>query len=167
MKTESQSSVGKLFTRPPVYEAVNIGSEHTPKVPIALDITERAVALAGIMEYLNKANQTAGSRKVQEVGGGRFRRSYGAASSEVQRGAERNRDMLLGKFRDGLRTLSATGALETNGYDEDTVEEERMRMQMAINQEFGVGKANAVKRNTVTKKAVKSAEIITGQKIEL
>lgn len=167
MTTESKWSVDKLLTRSPIYEVVKLSSEHTPKVPIAVDITERAVALAGIMEYLNKANQTAGSRKVQQTGGGRFRQSYGAAAPEVQKGAERNRDFLLGKFQQGIRTLSAVGALEANGYDEDAVEAQRMRMQVDINKEFGVGNANAAKRNAVAKKAVKSAEIITGQKIEL
>ena len=166
MKTESQRPADQLLSRIPVYEAVKLDDEHAPKVPIAVGLAERAIALAGIMEYLNKANQTAGSKKVQEAGGGRFRQSYGIAASEVQQGAERNRDMLLGKFHDGLHVLSATGALEANGYDEDEIETERMKMQIAINREFGVGRARAPKRNAVARKAIKSAEKITGQKVE-
>jgi hypothetical protein len=165
MITERKQSSEKVSPLP-VYEAVSLSPEYQTVAPIAVDLAERAMALAGIMKYLNKANQTAGSRKVQETGGGRFRQSYGAASAEVQKGAEQNRDMLLGKFRQGLRTLSAVEALRANGYDEEDVETQRMKMQIEINKEFGVGKANAAKRNTVAKKAVKSAEKITGRKIE-
>jgi hypothetical protein len=165
MITEHPRASEKI-TALPVYEAVELSPEHSPAVPIAVGLAERAIALAGIMEYLNKANQTAGSRKVQETGGGRFRQRYGATSGEVQKGAEQNRDMLLGKFREGLRTLSAVDALRANGYDEEDAETQRMAMQIEVNREFGVGKANAAKRNAIVKKAVKSAEIITAQKID-
>lgn len=130
-----------------------------PEVPIAVNLGERALALDGIMTYLNKASQVRGSATVLGHGGGKFSERYGRRAGEVQRGAERNRDELLASFRQGIRVLIAEDALRANGMDEGDIDLERVTMQSGLNREFGVGKADAKKRAVVVRAAKKAGDI--------
>jgi len=148
-------------------EVVTFASEYMPEVPIAVGIAERAISLAGIMEYLNQSSKVAGMEKQANNPKSAFCRRYGADAAAVLKGAKEKRDALSGKFHDGIRTISAVDALEANGYDEDKVEGLRMRMQVDINREFAGNNATAAVRNTLAKRAVRSAEKITGQKLDI
>ena len=127
----------------------------TPEVPIAVNLGERAMALAAIMEYLNKANQVRGSRRQLEHGGGAMKKRYGDHAKTVQRGAEKNRDELREGFKSGINTLIAADALRANGVDEADVEVAHISMQAALNREFGTGKAYARDRHAVVTRAEK------------
>ena len=128
----------------------------TPEVPIAVDIGERAMALAAIMEYLNKGNQVRGSRIQVENGCGAMKKHYGDKATMVQQGAEKNRDELREGFSEGIDTLIAADALRANGLDEADVEVAHISMQAALNREFGAGKAYARDRHAVVARAKKA-----------
>jgi hypothetical protein len=125
--------------------------------PIAVNLGERALALADIMEYLNKANKTRGSATLMDNGGGEFRTRYGLAAPDVQHGAEINTTKLIDRFRRGVGVLAATDALRAHGYDEDDIELEYSRMQSDINRNFGVGNAYAKDRHVAVKKAARAS----------
>jgi hypothetical protein len=128
-----------------------------PEVPIAVDLGERAMALAAIMDYLNKANQVRGSRIQLENGGGAIKKRYGDHAAMVQLGAEKGRNELRAGFDDGIDTLIAADALRANGIDEADVEVAHISMQAALNREFGAGKAYARNRHAVVARARKAA----------
>lgn len=130
--------------------------DHNRDVPVvAVNLGDRAIALALAMEYLNKANQVNGSATLIANGGGEFAKRYGHRTGEVQRGAERNRDRLLAGFRRAVEILAATDAMTASGnYDESEIELARIRTQADLNRSFGVGKAHAADRS----KAVQTAE---------
>jgi hypothetical protein len=130
---------------------------NAPEMPIAVPLDDRAVALEGIMTYLNKANQVHGGRKQLAAGGGKLRERYGPHAVDVQRRAERNRDELLGLFRSGISVLIAEDALRASGMDEADIDLERITLQAALNREFGVGHANADDRARVVSRAKKTA----------
>jgi hypothetical protein len=130
-----------------------------PEVPVAVRLDDRAVALEGIMTYLNKANQVRGGRKQMAAGGGKLRERYGLHAIDVQRGAERSRDELIGLFRSGISTLIAEEALRAGGMDEADIEIERVSLQAALNRQFGVGRARAEDRARVVRQAKKTATI--------
>lgn len=124
-------------------------------------LEDRAVALAGIVRYLNKANQVHGG---VTGGEGQMRRRYKEDYEGVQTGAHRNRDALIGEFRRGTRVLAATDALSAYGYDEYAVEERRVAIQGEINQRLGVGKEYANVRNRTAQKARDIADVVAGRK---
>jgi uncharacterized membrane protein YccC len=134
-------------------------SYEAPAVPIAVRLDARAVALEGIMAYLNKASQVRGSSK-QLHGNGKLRLQYGQHAAEVQKGAERSRDELLAVFNEGMRTLVAEEALRANGVDEADIEVERISLQANLNRQFGIGHANAGERAKVVRKAKRAARHI-------
>jgi hypothetical protein len=165
MKTERKQPLREIAL--PSVEVVTLSPEHMPKIPVAVGIAERAISLAGIMEYLNESSKVRGMEKQANNPNSAFRRRYGIGAAAVLKGAKEKRDALSSKFHDGIRTISAVDALEANGHDEDEVYRLRMRMQADINAEFAGNNATATVRNALAKKAVRSAENITGQKIEL
>jgi hypothetical protein len=121
--------------------------------PIAVSLAKRAVALASIMEYLNKVSSAKGSKIQAENPDSSFSKRYPDRAAKVQQGAEKNAAELRDGFERGLHTLAATDALSANGYDEEEVERERMLMQIAINRQFGVGNADADIRAAAVKRA--------------
>lgn len=130
-----------------------------------VSVDDRALALEAIMAYLNKANQTNGSKTHLEHGGQQMRQRYGEPwVHDVQQGAEVNRDHLRPGFIRGIEVLAGTDQLRSMGVDEASIEVERMRVQVDINNHFGVGNAYAPTRNKVAKAARSSADSINGRK---
>lgn len=125
--------------------------------PLAVNLSDRALALARIMECLNKANNTHGSATLMDNGGGEFLARYGLAAPDVQQGAEINTTKLIDKFRHSIGVLAATDALRAQGYDEYDIELEYLRMQSDINRNFGVGNAYAKDRHAAVKKAARAS----------
>ncbi|HSW77713.1 MAG TPA: hypothetical protein VLG36_02870 [Candidatus Chromulinivoraceae bacterium] len=126
--------------------------EHPPTLeiltevpPLAVDLGERATALAAIMEYLNQFAKTSGAKR----SGKAFSRRYGDRSLEVLRGMEAKRHGLRLGFDEGLDTLVAGRALRARGVDEEEIEQQRLAMQVAINRRFGVGKTDGHDRAEV------------------
>lgn len=118
-----------------------------------VDIEDRAVALYGIMKYLNYANRLRGGKVHTENGGMDMVNRYGEELPRVMRNAENKRDRLIAEFRRGVEVLAATDAMRAYGMDESKVEINTRALQAEINKEFGVGQADAGKRN----KAVRTA----------
>lgn len=129
-----------------------------------VDIQARAIALEGITEYLNKANEVYGGKIYTATGGTNMRRRYGEDLDQVLAGAEQNRDNLLPKFRSGIETLTATDALRAYGFDDQRTEKFRSAMENHIERELGVGRADASKRNRVARNARKLANAVAGRK---
>ena len=132
--------------------------ETEPDVPIAVDLGARAVALEGIMAYLNKANQVRGGRIQLRHGGGKLKKQYGEHAHAVQQGAERSRDELRELFHQGIGTLIAEDALRANGMDEADIEVEHISLQAALNRRFGPGRAYATERAKVVAQAKRAAQ---------
>lgn len=128
-----------------------------PEAPIAVDLGARAMALEGIMAYLNRANQVRGGRIQLQHGGGKLKKQYGEHAHVVQQGAERSRDELRDLFRQGISTLIAEDALRANGMDEADIEIEHISLQAALNRHFGAGRAYAADRANVVARAKRAA----------
>lgn len=131
---------------------------------VFVDIEERALAIEAIVRYLNKASQVRGSKNYIDNGGASMKERYGSSLPNVQRGAEGNRDKLLGGFLQGISVLAATDRMRTAGYDEDIIEDERMAVQMAVNKHIGVGQTGASRRNRIKKNARQLADVVAGRK---
>lgn len=129
-----------------------------------VNIEDRAIALEGIMAYLNRANRVSGGIRHTESGGTEMVRRYGDQVDEVIKGSERKRDELIGRFRAGISTLAATDALRANGIDDSQIELHRLAIQADINRTYGVGKAYADDRNRLVKKARRLADTVAGRK---
>lgn len=123
-------------TLAPEYSATSETLTEVP--PLAVDLGERATALAAIMEYLNQSAKTRGAGRA----GRAFSNRYGERSSEVLRGMDARRHELRLGFDEGLDTLIAGRALRARGVDEEEIEQQRFAMQVAINRRFGVGKTD-------------------------
>ena len=121
--------------------------------PIAVELGERATALAAIMAFLNQAAKTEGARRAGKA----FANRYGEHASEVLRGMDAKRSELRVGFEQGLDTLVAGSALRANGFDDEAIEQQRLAMQVAINRRFGVGKSNAHDRAQAVNMAKKAA----------
>jgi hypothetical protein len=127
---------------------------HPVDVPrMAISLAERALALADIMEYLNKANSTNGSKTQAANKDSDFSKRYADRTAKVQKGAEKNTAELLGGFRRGIQTLAATDVMEAHGYDPADIDRANTQVQAGINREFGVGRADAHKRAAAVKRA--------------
>lgn len=124
-------------------------------------LEDRAVALAGIVRYLNKANQVHGG---VTGGEGQMRRRYKEGYDDVQAGAHRNRDKLRKEFIDGTSMLAAADALRAYGYDEHGVEIHRVFVQSDVHQRLGVGRVHADVRNQTARKAREIADVVAGRK---
>lgn len=121
--------------------------------PIAVDLGERAAALAAIMAFLNQSAKTEGARR----SGKAFANRYGASAPEVLRGMDKKRSELRPGFDEAMDTLAAGPALKANGFDDEDIERERLAMQVAINRRFGVGKSDSRDRANAVKTARKAA----------
>ena len=122
---------------------------YTEVPPLAVDLGERATALAAIMTYLNYAAKTEGAKRA----GASFVNRYGERSPSVLRAMDAKRSDLRAGFDLGLDTLIAGEALRARNVDPEEIEAERLAMQAAINRRFGVNKSNAHDRAEVVSAA--------------
>jgi len=126
-------------------EHISTSETLTDVPPLAVDLGERATALAAIMEYLNQSAKTRGAKRAGKA----FNKRYGERSLEVLRGMDaRRRGLRLG-FDEGLDTLIAGRALRARGVDEEEIGQQRLAMQAAINRRFGVGRTDGHDRAEV------------------
>lgn len=147
-----------------IADEVVSGYTTTEQPAWAISLEDRALALEGIMSYLNKANQVNGGRIQLDNGGGRLREAYEDHAQDVQTGAEVNRDRLRPSFSQGIMMLAGVEQMRALGFDEDVIERERMRMQIEMNRKLGVGNAYAPARHKVAKTARQTADIVAGRK---
>lgn len=143
----------RLFAAYPPERPLTTPEVLTEVPPIAVELGERATALAAIMAFLNQAAKTEGARRAGKA----FANRYGERAGEVLRGMDAKRSELRTGFEEGLDTLVAGPALRANGVEDEEIEQQRLAMQVAINRRFGVGKSDAKDRAQAVKAAKKAA----------
>jgi len=142
--------------------------------PIAVNLADRALALADITAFYSKDNQTRGSKTQMHVPESSFSTRYKDQAPAVQEGAEGNRATLLRKFRTAIDTLNATGAMSAyqrqdgdpeihpdgNGYiHESDIEISRVTLQHDMREELaGVGSESVSKRKRLVRRATAAAK---------
>ncbi len=122
------------------------------RVPYAVNLGDRALALTAITDYLNHAARLSGANKSNAL------QRYGREASRVKHGMETDVHQLKQGFDAGIAVLAAEDALRANGVDESDVEVAHTSVQAAINKDMGlmVPHGDAV-REKVVKKAVRAA----------
>ncbi len=118
----------------------------------ALRIDARAIALEGIMKYLNQHYRTKGSRSQLTLKNSAFRNRY-ADPEEVQQAAEQKTRSLRPAFTKGIDILAGGPDLRASDMDDELVERETLATQADINKEFGESSNSRMRA-----KAVKTAK---------
>ena len=117
--------------------------------PYAVDLGERAIALANIAEYLNQTARLRGAKKSPEFAG-----RYGSSALTVLSRMEAKR-VSKEDFDASIAVLTAEDALRAQGMDEDQIALAHVSTQAEINKAMGLGVPGAPK---IRKEAVERAE---------
>jgi len=103
------------------------------RVPLAVELGQRTIALAVIKDYLATDRRIRGAEWAIRDQNSRFSQRYGVEAPRVYQNARRRHSLGVDAFRHAVDVLAATDAMRLNGKDEQEVWMEYMRIQVEVN----------------------------------
>lgn len=132
-----------------------VESEPTPGAYVTLE--DRAIAVNGILEGINRRNKASGASQQAEGVDNSFRRRY-PFPEDVASIMHSNAKQYTDKREDQLDTLNATSAMTEAGFDSDHVTFYKNRVHDEVKQLEGTGPKKAYERRKFNEKVQNTAK---------